>query len=176
MHKCHSREGGNPGPALVKNYYVYIMASRRNGTIYVGVTNDIERRVAEHKQGLVEGFTKEYSVHLLVYLEWFSDIRDAIQREKQMKKWNRQWKLNLIEKENPEWIDLSTVGYNVRNLDSKPKLNINAVIPANAGIQVHRSNAGSVGLDSRIRGNDNENVRGNDNQEFAGINRGDYAA
>jgi putative endonuclease len=145
----------------VKNYYVYIMASRRNGTIYIGVTNDIERRVAEHKQGLIEGFTKDYRVHLLVYLEWFSDIRNAIQCEKQMKKWNRQWKLNLIEKENPEWIDLSTVGYNTRNLDSQPKLNANTVIPAKAGIQVLSSDDSSSGLDSThdgscgIRGNDN---------------------
>jgi putative endonuclease len=101
------------------------MTSRRNGTIYIGVTNDLERRVAEHKQGLIEGFTKEYHVHLLVYLEWFSDIRDAIAREKQLKKWNRQWKLELIEKENPEWIDLSTVGYNVRGLDSRIRGNDN---------------------------------------------------
>jgi putative endonuclease len=114
----------------MKNYYVYIMASKRNGTLYIGMTNDIERRVAEHKQGLIEGFTKEYGVHLLVHLEWFGDVRDAIQREKQLKKWNRQWKQELIEKENPEWIDLSTVGYNTRNLDS------------------------TANLDSRIRGND----------------------
>ena len=95
----------------MKNYYVYIMASKRNGTLYIGVTNDIVRRVAEHKQGLLEGFTKQYGVHLLVHLEWFFDIRDAIQREKQLKKWNRQWKLNLIEKRNPNWIDLSEHGY-----------------------------------------------------------------
>jgi putative endonuclease len=87
------------------------MASERNGTIYIGVTSDIIRRVAEHKQGLIEGFTEKYGVHLLVHLEWFSDIRDAIQREKQLKKWNRQWKLNLIEKRNPNWIDLAENGY-----------------------------------------------------------------
>jgi putative endonuclease len=95
----------------MKNYYVYIMASQRNGTLYIGVTNDIIRRVAEHKQGLIEGFSKEHKVHLLVHLEWFGDIRDAIKREKQLKKWNRQWKLELIEKRNPEWVDLSTIGY-----------------------------------------------------------------
>ncbi len=100
----------------MNNYYIYILASKRNGTIYIGVTNDIERRVAEHKQGVHDGFTKKYGIHILVYLEWFSDIRDAITREKQLKKWNRQWKLELIEKENPEWVDLSTVGYNTRNL------------------------------------------------------------
>jgi putative endonuclease len=95
----------------MKDYYVYIMASQRNGTLYIGVTNDIIRRVAEHKQGLIEGFTKEYHVHLLVHLEWFGDIRDAIKREKQLKKWNRQWKIELIEKNNPHWIDLSTTHY-----------------------------------------------------------------
>jgi putative endonuclease len=93
------------------NYYVYIMASQRNGTLYIGVTNDIERRVAEHKQGLIEGFTKEYHVHLLVHLEYFPHIDDAIRREKQLKKWNRAWKLELIEKRNPDWIDLSTIGF-----------------------------------------------------------------
>ena len=91
--------------------YVYIMASRRNGTLYIGVTNDIKRRVAEHKQGVVEGFTKLYGIHLLVHLEWFSDIADAIRREKQLKKWRRAWKLELIERENPEWVDLATTGF-----------------------------------------------------------------
>jgi putative endonuclease len=110
----------------MKNYYVYILASKRNGTLYIGVTNDLERRVAEHKQGVHDGFTKKYGIKNLVYLEWFPDIRDAITREKQLKKWNRQWKLQLIEKENPEWIDLSTVGYNARNLDSRVRGNDNA--------------------------------------------------
>jgi len=114
----------------MKNYYVYILASKRNGTLYIGVTNDLERRVAEHKQGVHDGFTKEYGIRSLVYLEWFPDIRDAITREKQLKKWNRQWKLQLIEKENPEWIDLSTVGYSARNLDSRIRGNdIHSIIP-----------------------------------------------
>ncbi len=90
---------------------MYILASQRNGTLYIGVTNNLERRVWEHKEGLVEGFTKNYNVHTLVYFEWFNDIQNAITREKQLKKWNRAWKLELIEKKNPEWIDLSTNGY-----------------------------------------------------------------
>ena len=109
----------------MKDYYVYILASKRNGTLYIGVTNDIQRRVSEHKSGAIEGFTKKYGIHLLVHLEWFSDIRDAILREKQLKKWNRQWKLELIEKENPEWIDLSTVGYNTQGLGSRFRGNDN---------------------------------------------------
>ena len=101
----------------MKTYYVYIMASKRNGTLYIGVTNDLARRVAEHEQGVVEGFTKEYDVHTLVYYECFSDINDAITREKRLKKWNRRWKLDLIETKNPEWIDLSTVAYQFPEID-----------------------------------------------------------
>lgn len=111
------------------NYYVYIMASQHNGTLYIGVTNDIERRVAEHKQGLSEGFTKEYGVNRLVHLEFFSNINDAIRREKQLKKWKREWKVDLIEKLNPDWIDLSTIGFNAPFID--PQM-----------------------MDSRVRGND----------------------
>ncbi len=90
----------------MNQYYVYIMASQMNGTLYIGVTKDLIRRVYEHKNNLVEGFTKEYSVHLLVYYEIHNDINNAIQREKRLKKWNRAWKIELIEKENPEWKDL----------------------------------------------------------------------
>ncbi len=86
--------------------YVYIMASRKNGTIYVGVTSDIKRRVLQHKESLIPGFTQRYNIHTLVYFEEHSDIRDAIKREKQLKKWNREWKIRLIEKANPEWRDL----------------------------------------------------------------------
>ena len=89
-----------------KTYYVYILTSDRNGTLYIGVTSGLKKRVYEHKMGLVEGFTKKYNVHLLVYYEQTSDARAAIQREKQLKKWNRQWKLNLVERNNPQWIDL----------------------------------------------------------------------
>ena len=80
--------------------------SKRNGTLYIGVTNDIIKRVYEHKNNLIDGFTKKYNVHLLVYYEQITDIDSAIQREKQLKKWNRKWKLKLIEEANPEWDDL----------------------------------------------------------------------
>ena len=86
--------------------YVYILASERNGTLYIGVTNDLMRRVWEHREGLVEGFTRRYAVKRLVYIESFDRIEDAIAREKAMKKWNRLWKLDLIERQNPEWDDL----------------------------------------------------------------------
>ena len=88
------------------NYCVYILASKRNGTLYVGVTSDLKKRVYQHKNNVLEGFTKQYNVHLLVYYECGENIDGAIAREKQLKKWNRKWKLNLIEKENPEWRDL----------------------------------------------------------------------
>jgi putative endonuclease len=90
----------------MKSYSVYIMASKRNGTLYVGVTNDLVRRVHEHKTDTVEGFTEKYQVHLLVYHEQTSDMLSALAREKQIKKWNRKWKIELIEAENPEWEDL----------------------------------------------------------------------
>jgi len=88
-------------------YYVYILASKRNGTLYVGVTNNLERRVYEHKMHLVSGFTDKYNVTLLVWYKTTTDISSAIKREKDIKKWNRAWKLRLIEEENPEWEDLS---------------------------------------------------------------------
>lgn len=90
----------------MKQYYVYILASRRNGTLYVGVTSDLLRRVSEHKSKTVDGFTKKYEVVHLVYFELSGDINTAIYREKQLKKWQRKWKLDLIEKNNPEWKDL----------------------------------------------------------------------
>ena len=90
----------------MRYYYVYIMASKRNGTIYVGVTNDLVGRVYQHKNDMVDGFTKRYGVHSLVYYEQAEEICSAIEREKQLKKWNRKWKLELIEKVNPEWKDL----------------------------------------------------------------------
>ena len=90
----------------MRPYYVYILASKKNGTLYLGVTNDIARRVYEHKNNLVDGFTKKYSVHCLVYFEVCEDVRVAIQREKNIKKWRRRWKIELIEKNNPDWRDL----------------------------------------------------------------------
>jgi len=90
----------------MKRACVYILASRRNGTLYVGVTNDISRRGCEHKSDVADGFTKEYGVHRLVYTEFHETMPDAILREKQIKKWRRAWKLDLIERENPQWRDL----------------------------------------------------------------------
>ena len=89
-----------------KNYYVYILASRRNGTLYIGVTSDLIKRTWEHKNKAVEGFTNRYGVDNLVYFEQFNDSENAIKREKRLKKYNRKWKLELIEKENPGWRDL----------------------------------------------------------------------
>ena len=85
---------------------VYILASKRNGTLYVGVTSDVVKRGWEHGNGLVEGFTKKYSIHSLVYYEMHENMLAAITREKQIKKWNRAWKLRLIEQGNPQWRDL----------------------------------------------------------------------
>jgi len=90
----------------MKEYAVYILASKRNGTLYVGFTNDLPKRVYEHKHGLVEGFTKKYNVHTLVYYETGGDYDGALQREKQIKEWKRRWKIELIERDNPEWKDL----------------------------------------------------------------------
>ena len=88
--------------------YVYILASDRNGTLYIGVTSDLIRRIFEHREGVVEGFTKTYEVKRLVYFEQFDDIQTAIQREKNLKRWNRAWKIELIESANPDWDDLYT--------------------------------------------------------------------
>jgi putative endonuclease len=87
-------------------YYIYILASQRNGTLYTGVTNDIARRGFEHREGISGGFAKRYGVKLLVYYEMHDDIQSAIEREKRIKKWNRAWKINLIESANPSWKDL----------------------------------------------------------------------
>jgi putative endonuclease len=97
------------GSALAANrtFYVYILASRRNGTLYIGTTNDLQRRIYEHKHDVNNGFTKWYGVHSLVYYEMFDDVYDAIYREKQLKWWRRKWKLDLIERHNPDWIDLA---------------------------------------------------------------------
>ena len=90
----------------MKNYYIYIMAGKKNGTLYIGITNDLVKRVYEHKNDINEGFTKKYKVHILVYYEAYNDVNSAMKREKQMKKWKRQWKIELIEKNNPNWKDL----------------------------------------------------------------------
>jgi putative endonuclease len=89
-----------------RSYYVYILASRIGGTLYIGVTSDLVRRVYEHRQKSVKGFTKKYDVDKLVYFEQFDDAENAIKREKLLKKWNRAWKIRLIEEFNPNWDDL----------------------------------------------------------------------
>ncbi len=89
-----------------KTYYIYILASQKNGTLYIGVTKNLTRRVWEHKEGQADGFTKQYAVHMLVYYESYADIRKAIAREKAMKKWKREWKIRRIKEFNPEWKDL----------------------------------------------------------------------
>jgi putative endonuclease len=91
---------------MSRQYHVYILASKPNGTLYIGVTNSIARRVWQHRQGLVEGFTKKYGVDKLVYCEAFARPQEAIQREKRLKKWNRAWKIQLIESTYPAWKDL----------------------------------------------------------------------
>ncbi len=92
--------------SIERSYWVYILASRIGGTLYIGVTNNLVRRVYEHKTGFADGFTKKYSVHRLVYFEQYGDIEAAILREKHLKKWKRAWKIQLIEELNPNWDDL----------------------------------------------------------------------
>ena len=89
-----------------KEYFVYLVASKKRGTLYTGITNNLIKRIYEHKKGVVEGFTKKYQVHQLVYFEKHIDVLEAISREKVIKKWRRKWKFNLIEQDNPHWIDL----------------------------------------------------------------------
>jgi putative endonuclease len=88
-------------------YSVYILASKRNATLYIGAASDLIKRVYEHKNDFVDGFTKKYSVHSLVYYEQSESLESVVLRERQMKKWNRKWKLEIIEKNNPDWKDLS---------------------------------------------------------------------
>ena len=90
-----------------KQYYVYLLTNKSNRVLYVGVTNDLIRRMFEHRNKLVEGFTKRYNLVKLVYYEATSDIENAIRREKQLKNWHRDWKINLITQFNPDWMDLS---------------------------------------------------------------------
>ena len=87
-------------------FYVYILASRKGGALYVGVTNDLARRVFEHREGKASAFTRRYQIHKLVWTEPFNDVRDAIETEKKLKRWRRAWKTQLIESQNPGWSDL----------------------------------------------------------------------
>jgi putative endonuclease len=90
----------------MKNFYVYILCSKQNGTLYTGVTSNLVKRVYEHKNNLADGFTRKYYVHLLIWYEVHQTAESAITREKQIKTWKRSWKLKLIEEHNPEWNDL----------------------------------------------------------------------
>ena len=90
----------------MKNYYVYMMTNKRNGTLYTGMTSDLIRRVYEHRTGIMEGFTKKYGLKLLVWYEQHHDVNEAIKREKNIQAWKREWKLKLIESVNPHWNDL----------------------------------------------------------------------
>ncbi len=89
-----------------KQGYTYILASKKHGTLYIGVTSDLVKRIWEHREDQADGFTRKYGVHTLVHFESFNDIKFAIEREKQLKRWHRQWKINLIEEHNPDWEDL----------------------------------------------------------------------
>ena len=89
-----------------KHYYVYILSNKRNGTLYTGITSDLIKRIWQHKNESAEGFTKQYGLKRLVHFEQYQDVKEAILREKRIKKWNRQWKINLIEQNNPNWDDL----------------------------------------------------------------------
>ena len=107
---------------MTKQPAVYILASQRNGTRYTGVTSDLVKRIWEHRSDLVDGFTKRYGVHCLVYFELHSDMYEAIRREKQIKKWNRAWKIDLIEKANSQWHDLWPTIVGGVDLDSRSPL------------------------------------------------------
>ena len=89
-----------------KQYYVYLLSNKPYGTLYTGVTSNLLQRIYQHKNGFVDGFSKKYALHHLVYYEVHSDIHEAILREKRIKRWHRQWKINLIEQTNPQWINL----------------------------------------------------------------------
>ncbi|CAG1002815.1 hypothetical protein MTYP_03039 [Methylophilaceae bacterium] len=125
---------------------VYMLASERNGTLYIGVTSDLIKRVWQHKESLAGGFTKKYGVKILVWYEQHETMESAIAKEKAMKKWLRAWKLKTIEQTNPDWHDLWP-----EITGEKPQ----AVVPANAGTQQNNNAFDSSNpLDSRLRGND----------------------
>ncbi len=105
----------------MKVFYVYMMASKKNGTLYVGVTSDLVKRVFQHKNNLLDGFTKKYAVHQLVYFEEHGSAESAILREKNVKSWKRQWKIDLIEEGNPDWCDLYDDILHVRSLSTSPQ-------------------------------------------------------
>lgn len=104
----------------MKQFYVYILCSKRNGTLYTGVTSDLIKRAYQHRNNLADGFTQKYGIHHLVWYEVHQTAESAIPREKQIKKWNRLWKLRLIEKNNPDWKDLYNELVNVPGFPTEP--------------------------------------------------------
>ena len=102
------------------NHCLYILCSKKNGTLYIGVTRNLARRIYEHKMNLVPGFTSQHHIHILVHVEQFALMMDAVSREKTLKKWKREWKIALIEKQNPEWKDLSRDVVAIEELDGFP--------------------------------------------------------
>jgi putative endonuclease len=136
----------------MKQPAVYILASERNGTLYIGVTSDLIQRIWQHKESLAEGFTKKYDVKMLVWYEQHETMESAIAKEKAMKKWLRKWKLATIEKTNPDWRDLWP---EIIGEAATPVIPASPVVPANAGTQQNKNALDSSNpLDSRIRGND----------------------
>lgn len=103
---------------MIKQPCIYILASQANGTIYVGVTSNLVARIFQHRSGTVAGFTSRYGVHRLVHYEFFATMPEAIAREKQLKRWHRAWKINLIESDNPDWTDLA-VSFGLEALQSR---------------------------------------------------------
>lgn len=150
----------------MKQPAVYILASERNGTLYIGVTSDLIQRVWQHKEGLAEGFTKKYAVKMLVWFEQHETMESAIRKEKAMKKWLRKWKLTTIEQTNPDWNDLwsEIIGEKPQTVVPAPDKNIrgqaagtypSSVVPAQARTQQKENAFDSLNpLDSRIRWND----------------------
>lgn len=142
----------------MKSPAVYMMASKQQGTLYIGVTSNLIQRIWQHRTGEMEGFTKQYGVKLLVWYEQHETMESAISREKAIKKWRRDWKINLIERDNPHWLDLwsSIVGENTMKAAITTVSSVipaASVIPANAGIHPTASC-----IDSRLRGNDDTGV------------------
>ncbi|OAI00421.1 hypothetical protein A1353_01630 [Methylomonas methanica] len=139
------------------NPCVYLLASKKNGTLYIGVTSNLVQRIWQHREGLAEGFTKKYNVKTLVWYEQHATMESAITREKALKKWNRAWKLDLIEKTNPQWHDLW--------------LDILGATESQTTTQRHSREGGNPeveaeNLDSRLRGNDEADGKNSDQEGF----------
>jgi len=138
----------------MKQPCVYILASRRKGTLYTGVTSDLVRRIWAHKHGVIKGFTKRYRVHRLVYYEFHCDMYHAIRREKQIKKWNRAWKIELIERTNPRWKDLWPSLVEGEGVDSRFCGNDKDELVDDHPASIRTP--GNGGMDSRFCGNDKD--------------------